>query len=301
MSSRGQQPNQPPVEDGSGIPSSRRSSPYDANFGQHLTDHNIHAWTDSEEPLNLDEIEAALPHPLPPEALSADPGQEFRAFRRSSARAKDEADVLRKVMPTILGPESEEHPCAGNVVLGNFERLTDGTISLAKPDLYYGADPRHVSRVIRQDLESRIVPSVMQDRPVIPNFFVEVKGPFGVIGVLERQARYSGALGARAMHALQNYNQDQQTYDGRAYTLTATYNGGLLDLYAHHVTAPPVEGGEPVYHMTPVGSWTMKGRQAEFDQAIRAFRNARDLAKRYRDGFIAAANAAVAQRAAGVA
>ena len=80
-----------------------------------------------------------------------------------------------------------------------------------------------------------------------PNFFLEVKGPEGILAVAERQARYHGAVGSRGIHSLQNYGAEEPEYDGKAYTFSSIYHGGTLKLYAHHVTAPTTEGGRPEY------------------------------------------------------
>jgi hypothetical protein len=94
----------------------------------------------------------------------------------------------------------------------------------------------------------------MDGKPIAPNFFLETKGPNGTVAVTNLQVRYNGAIGARAMHSLQNYGaMDSPVYDMNANTLSSTYQGGgggLLQLYVHHVTTPAATGAEPEYHMT---------------------------------------------------
>ncbi len=124
-----------------------------------------------------------------------------------------------------------------------------------------------------------------------PNFFLEAKGPDGSAAVATSQARYDGALGARGMHSLQNYGTEEPTYDGKAYTYSSTYHNTLLQMYAHHVTAPAAPGGRPEYHMTQVKTVAMTEDRDAFVQGATAFRNLRDLAKTHRDNFIQAANA----------
>jgi hypothetical protein len=135
----------------------------------------------------------------------------------------------------------------------------------------------------------------MHDKPMAPNFFMEVKGPIGSPAVAARQARYDGAFGARAMHALQNYGKNELEYDGSAYVFSSTYHDGMLKLYAHHMTASTEPDGQPEYHMTQVDAWAMTGNVDDFRRGATAFRNARDLAKRHRDGFVQSANATASQ------
>lgn len=94
------------------------------------------------------------------------------------------------------------------------------------------------------------------------------------------------------MHGLQNYGNDEQVFDGNAYTISATYHcgAGLLQLYTHHPTAPAMPGGRPEYHMTPLKDYILTNNGETFLEGVTAFRNLRDKAKAYRDEFIQRAN-----------
>jgi hypothetical protein len=93
------------------------------------------------------------------------------------------------------------------------------------------------------------------------------------------------------MHALQNYGEEEPTYDGNAYTYSSTYHAGTLKLYEHHVTAPTAPDGRPEYHMSQVKAYALTSDLETCVAGIGAFRNARDLAQRHRDEFIQGANA----------
>ncbi|KAK5633447.1 hypothetical protein RRF57_009161 [Xylaria bambusicola] len=265
-------------------------SPYNRAFEQHLTDYQIHPTWKSSEP-NLEGIRPALAVPRGSLSPSRFSDGAFKTFQRDNAQAKDEEDVRAYVVPTILGPRQIDHPSAMSTLFGNLDPLTDGTLAPAKPDVYYGANPEQLNRPIRDKLRGYIIPSTMEDKPMAPNFFLEVKGPDGSAAVATRQARYDGALGARAMHSLQNYGSDKPVLDGNAYTFSSTYHDGMLKLYAHHPTAPATPGERPEYHMTQLEAYAMTGSRKTFVEGATAFRNARDLADRYRQKFIAAANA----------
>lgn len=134
---------------------------------------------------------------------------------------------------------------------------------------------------------------------MVPNFFIEAKAPRGGADVAKRQACLNGAVGARAMHRLQNFGEDVPVYDGNAHTFSSTYHAGTgtLQLYAHHATGPTAEEEQPEYHMTQINSWGMTDNVDTFRRGATAFRNARDLAQQRRETFIKAANARVAQEA----
>ncbi|CAK7228827.1 hypothetical protein SCUCBS95973_007010 [Sporothrix curviconia] len=270
----------------------KKSTPYNRDFDLHLSDHSIYPEYSSQEP-DLEAIMAALAMPrlsLAPIHFTKD---EFKAFRMADARTKDEDDVTANVLPTILGAHDPSQVSARNTVFRNIAPLTDGTIVAAAPDIYYGAHPEELCRPVRNALSAHIIPSTMQDKPLAPNFFVEVKGPNGTAAVATRQARYDGAVGARAMHSLQNYGEKELKYDNQVYTYSSIYHGGFgtLKLFAHHVTASANKGGQPEYHMTHVDTWALTGNVDSFRRGVTAFRNARDLAKQHRDRFIRAANA----------
>ena len=126
----------------------------------------------------------------------------------------------------------------------------------------------------------------------MPNFFLEVKAPDGSAGVARKQALYDGAIGARAMHSLQNYGREGPVYDGNAYTLSSTYHAGTgtLQMYAHHPTEPTTPGGPPEYHMTQVKAYAMTSDRNTCVEGLKAFRNGRKWTKKQRDRFIEAAN-----------
>ncbi|GAP82992.2 hypothetical protein SAMD00023353_0105320 [Rosellinia necatrix] len=268
----------------------KTTSPYNRAFEQHLTDFGIHPIWKSLKP-NLDDIRAALAVPRESLSLSQFSENAFQAFQAENYQARYEEDVKAFVVPAILGPKQIDHPLGLNTLFGNLDPLTDFTLAAAKPDVYYGAYPAQLNRNVRDELRGHIMPSTMEDNPIVPNFFLELKGPEGSAGVAMRQSRYNGALGARAMHSLQNYGSDKPVFDGSAYAFSSTYYDGALKLFAHHLTAPVTPVEKPEYHMTQLRSFTLIDNRKDFVEGVTAFRNARDLAGRYRQAFIAAANA----------
>jgi hypothetical protein len=271
-------------------PTSKSSSPYDLAFQQHLAEHQIYPTDASQEP-ELAEIMAALNRPRPSLSHSFLSPDDFRVFKKYDSAAQDEADVLANVIPHIIGQKEADPLPARNTVFNNLKPLTDGTIKSAKPDIYFGAYPGELHKSIRDELAGQIIPSTNTSKPMAPNFYMEVKGPGGTQGVATRQACYVGAIGCRAMHSLQSYNEEQPVYDGKPYAFSTTYqSGGTLRLFAHHVTAPTTTEGLPEYHMTKVYGWDVTASLENLRSGVAGFRNARDLAKQYRDRFIQEAN-----------
>ncbi|KAL2209416.1 hypothetical protein CC79DRAFT_1367597 [Sarocladium strictum] len=278
----------------------KKSAPHNRDFDLHLTEQLVHPVYSSQEP-DLEEVMAAMAvrrGSLAPSHFSNDT---FKAFQERNFRARDEDDVLATVIPTILGPNYVNRNCARNTVFNNLEPLTDGTITVAQPDLYWGAESQQLARPARNELADHVVPSTMFDKPLAPNVFLEVKGPAGDMAVATRQVRYDGAIGSRAMHSLQNYSMDEPQYDGKPRTFSFTYFGGLLQEYAHHITAPTSDGGRPEYHMTQVNAWGMTGNRDTCVEGIRAFRNTLDFAEQQRSELVRAANARAARPSTAVA
>ncbi|KAF4449549.1 glyoxylate reductase [Fusarium austroafricanum] len=275
----------------------QKSKPCSGNFRQHLTDHKVEPLQFSEKPRNTDEILSTLAQRRLSLSLSNFSDGSFEGFYQTSIRVMNEDDVMAKVLPTIFGSSVAGDLDARNILFGNLEPLTDGSLVSAKPDIYHGSSPGSLSLTIRNEIGHHIVPSTKDDRPIVPNFFVEVKGPRGNELVVERQACYDGSIGARAMHSLQTYGQESPQYDGQARCFSATFFAGQLQMFAHHATAPvDGDGDRPTYHMTYLGGYCMKNSRATFIEGASAFRNLRDLAKQQRDVLIQAANDTIGGR-----
>jgi hypothetical protein len=191
------------------------------------------------------------------------------------------------------------NPSQGGVPFGHLEPVDEDLVKPV-PDLYYGAKPEQIDWRVRDELGKYIVPSSDTSLPAVPNYFLEGKSAKGRADVAVRQACYDGAVGARAMHQLQNYKASPPVYDGNAYTITSTYHGGTgtLQMYATHPTKPKVPGGQPEYHMTQLRSFASGDTANRFREGAAAFRNGRDWAKEQRDRFIAEANETAQRRSA---
>jgi hypothetical protein len=193
---------------------------------------------------------------------------------------------MRTALPTIYG--DADIPNEGDLVFTRLEPIANRTTVDAKPDFYDGASLATIDTQIRSDIGSFIIPTRHATAPVVPNFFMEAKPPKGGADVAKRQACYDGALGARAMHKLQSYGQDEPVYDGNAYTISTTYHDGTLKMYTTHPTAGP--GNSTEYHMTQLRSLALTDTPDSFRQGATVFRNAIDWAQEQRDRFISAAN-----------
>ncbi|EEQ89659.2 uncharacterized protein BDCG_04779 [Blastomyces dermatitidis ER-3] len=195
----------------------------------------------------------------------------FEDFREADAHASKEP-VTTSVNPVLDGDIGDHKCVGGEYSFGNLAPLTDGTLSSAKPDHFFGARPEQLNHSIREALSDQIIPSTQDDLPMMPNFFLEVKGPDGSLAVTTRQACYNGALGARGMHTLQSYQQEP-TYNNNGYTLTSTYHGGTLKLYTTHVSKSDNPDSRPEYFMTQLRSFALTDTSEAFRQGASAYRN----------------------------
>ncbi|KAI6781896.1 uncharacterized protein J7T54_005106 [Emericellopsis cladophorae] len=267
----------------------------------HLVDYGVYMASEDPEPANLEAIRDELRRGR----SSLSPGQftndAFKTFKNTQRAAKDEATIMNTTIGLICGNDVNVSN-ARDILFTHLEPLTTGDIVKPKPDFFDGAHQHELSEALRADtsLAKKIVPTKHAHIPVVPNLFLEVKGPGGSFIVAERQACYDGAHGARAMHALQNHGSKDQTYDGNAYAFSATYIGGTLTLYAHHVAAPvSATSAHPQYYMTEIDAYAISGNRGRFVEGAAAFRNLRLLAKRYRETFIRNANANAQSLASG--
>jgi hypothetical protein len=134
-------------------------------------------------------------------------------------------------------------------------------------------------------------------RPLLPNFFVETKGPAGKPLEMKLQITQDLAAGARGMHEMQSYGQEP-VYDSNAYTIGATYHSGTgsLKLYAIHPTPLVDPNVQPEYHTTQIDSFDLTGNPNSCRQGIATFRNAQDGAREQMGNFITYANEVAARK-----
>ncbi|TWU73435.1 hypothetical protein ED733_004430 [Metarhizium rileyi] len=243
----------------------------------------------------MDEIRQTLAQSRASLSPSKFSNEDFRKFERADAQAYKEREVTTNVIPIIQGDTIDKKCVAGELPFTNLEHLTDGTLVPGNPDLYFGARPEQLNKVIRRELSNYVEPSTQNDLPIVPNYLFQAKGPDGSLSVATRQACYDGALGARGIHCLQSYRQSEPQYDNNAYTITSIYHGGQLKMYTSHPIPPLVAGGQPGFVMTQIKTWGMTGDADTFRQGAAAFRNGRDWAKLKRDKAIDEANERVAR------
>jgi hypothetical protein len=273
------------------------SGPYSRNFQQNLIDGGVYPdrykYPDGRvlpKPDNLKEINEILIQPRPSLSPSRFSNENFEEFQEADAHVSKENKVTKTVIPIIEGKITDHKCVEGDILFTNLTPLTDDLLTSAKPDLYHGARPEQLDRRVRDELRGHIIPSTQDDLPIAPNFFLAAKGPDGTAAVARRQACYDGALGARGMHSLQSYREDESVHDNNAYTITSIYSDGQLKMYTSHPTQPTSPGGRPEYCMTQLNGWCMTGNAETFRQGATAYRNARDWTKEQRDEAIKRAN-----------
>ncbi|KAI1288779.1 hypothetical protein F5Y03DRAFT_404499 [Xylaria venustula] len=282
--------------------STPKTGPYDRAFQQLLIDYGIYPnkyeYPDGQAlppPGNLEEIIQAIVKPRPSLSLSRLNQEDFERFERADSRARKEWQVISDVIPIIEGEVRDGSYVFGQVPFTNLEDPTGGLLVPGNPDRCYGARPEQLDRQVRMQLNKHIVPSTQHDLPIVPNFFLNVKGPDGTQAVAERQACYDGALGARGMNSLQTYSDPKSNADNKAYTLTSTYYGGQLKIYATYPLAQASPETPREYAMMQVKAYALTSDVDTFRIGVSAYRNARDWAKQKRDEAIQRANETAAQ------
>ncbi|KAI0423504.1 hypothetical protein F5Y09DRAFT_336530 [Xylaria sp. FL1042] len=282
--------------------STLKTGPHDRAFQQLLIDHGI--YPDNYEypngqvlppPENLEEMMQAIVEPRSSLCPSLYSREDFERFRRADARVRKERQVISDVIPIIEGEVRDGSYVSGQVPFTNLEDPTGGLLVPGNPDRYYGARPEQLDRQVRMQLNKHIVPSTQHDLPIVPNFFLNVKGPNGTLAVAGCQACYDGALGARGMNSLQRYGDPELGADGKAYTLTSTYHGGILKIYATYPLSRASPEMPREYAMMQVKAYALTSDVDSFRTGVNAYRNARDWAKQKRDEAIQRANETAAR------
>ncbi|KAH8723854.1 hypothetical protein GQ44DRAFT_750669 [Phaeosphaeriaceae sp. PMI808] len=272
------------------------SSPYDRNFHQILVENHIyphrHRYADESmvpKPDNWDEINQILRKSRPSLSASTFGDDDFEEFLQAGDDASKERSVCELVVPFIEGKAPKRKCRAGGVPFANLKALTQCKLTPGNPNIYYGARPEQLDQAVRDEAGKYIIPTTQKDLPIAPNFFLEVKGPEGQLDVAQRQAWYYGALGARAIRWLLTYRQSALPSND-AYTISSTYQGGVLHIFTSHIKPSHTKSGEFETLFTRIGSYCINHDAEAFRSGATAYRNARDWAKQQRDMAIARAN-----------
>jgi len=275
----------------------KTKSSYDPNFEQNLIDGGIYLHSRSSKPNNVQAIRDYMAEPRASLSPSRFGDEDFDAFIDFCDRAGDKATARADIMSLIAGESRKKHYYAADRQFNHLEPVAED-LPEPRPNLYDGAFPQQIERRVRRDLGKHIVPCNNTSLPAAPNFFMEGKSQGGRADVAKRQACHDGAIGARAMHSLQNYQSAEPIYDGNAYSYSATYHQGTvtLQLYTYHLTAPKAPGEPPECHMTQLKGYQMSSDRETFVKGAGGFRHNRDRAKTDRDKFIDVANQ-IARRA----
>lgn len=273
----------------SGVTSSgRKSSAYDANFRQNLKDNGVIIDNLGAKPANWAAIHTRLARRRDSLSSSRFPDVDFEKFQRANDEAASEGGVKMDAFLTIAGTAAIPHQ--GDKLFNNLFDFPGGQIAVAQPDWYDGADPSELRKEIRSTLSRYIEPSTNDSLPMLPNFFTEVKGPDGSSRVVMLQALQDATLGARGMLAIRGYIDPSTQYNNDAYTIAATYHpDGTLAIYTMHVAKVTGQAYQEEYRLTKLRSFNMTDIPERFREGATYLRNARDLAKEFRDRHIAMA------------
>ncbi|KAF6220374.1 hypothetical protein HO133_003506 [Letharia lupina] len=240
----------------------KKSSAYDGNYEQHLIDNNVFPTDRGHRAVNHQDWEEVLIQPRASPSRSSD--RSYKSFREAATDARDEVEVMSNAFPKLVG--KSKYASGLNVPFGNLDYITE-KIVVPQPDWYQGELAGEGNRTLRRLLDKAIVPSKRKERPFLPTYFAEAKGPDG------------------------SFIEGRGAYDGKAYAASAIYHGeGDLKLYTHHMTQPRGPGTLPHTHMTRIKAGNLTDSPQSFREVRTAFRNVGDKTHEYRVQFINEAN-----------
>jgi hypothetical protein len=265
------------------------TGPRDAVFHQWLVDHGIYPTLSNVRPSNFEALKKMLAEKQESPQQLDSANERFLNFVKKNEMVTTEPMVRRTILPILLKDMLDGSPSGEEYIFKNMKDLITG-ISKLKPDYFEGSHPSDLPKDTRNELQAFIVPSTYGDRPMLPNFFLELKGPTGDMAELKLQIVYDLVIGARAMYKLQTYGQTRPEFDGNAYTIGATYfsPSASLILWTVHPFRPQHPTHELNYHTTKLCSFLMDDLEEDFNRGLLALENARTWAKKQRQMLIAA-------------
>lgn len=257
------------------------SSTYTSNFGQLLIDNGISGFTREKKAANAEEWDKILMQPRPSLSPSRFSDSHYDDYVAEVDNADNKSDIMSFVFQNIKG--KRRYPSRHNAQLRNLVPLINNIV-IPQPDYYEGEQPGPGNRQLRRQLDKFIVPSSHENYPFLPNFFLKANALDGDLSKAEHQACHAGALGARAMHRVENLGRRREVFDSKARTASAILHGrGTISLFAHHLRKPTQLGGPVRTFMNPIGkTYNLGDNPKRSREGVGAFRNASDFANQHR-------------------
>ncbi|POS85218.1 hypothetical protein EPUL_002845 [Erysiphe pulchra] len=278
----------------------RRSN--DKNFEDILQDFGIYGFTyvgpeskSSIVPLNLEEIIERANEPRPSVTPVTIPSSVFESFRTTVLVAKKESEVVKHPVPILEGGIRVENQEFQNTTFSSLEQFKDTNIeqrALVKgtPDRFYGSPFEQLYEEVREDLNSKVVPTAEKTNLIAANFFLELKGSEGHQTIADLQAQYYGALVERGQIALRSWGHDASVLDGKAHTIACTYVSRVLTFFSIHAAKSSEIDGRIEYFMHMIDAFVLSASASKFRNAIAAYQNLQDYAEEKRNEAIELAN-----------
>ncbi|RAH86058.1 hypothetical protein BO86DRAFT_406476 [Aspergillus japonicus CBS 114.51] len=203
-----------------------------------------------------------------------------RNFGKRRAKFNDALDMLLgEASETVLTYESEPITGLAPLVQGMF---------LAQPSYFDCGDfyALDADGRIANDLKDYILPAT-DAYGVVPNFFVQLQLDDNADEPAELRAMHYGALGARAVQKLRFHaREDEAWMDENAYSIVVVVFEESVTIYGVYMMKPEDESREADYQLTDLYYSRLDRGVGQFRKAVAAVRNARDVAKEWREYFM---------------
>lgn len=281
-----------------------KPSPYHESFLQLLIDHNVYPpeykYPDAQRPAKAGNIKELLIRlRLARNDLGIIDEETIERLRDVNQNAPEDRATRMAVYPILEGDARYNGTRLSGIIFSNLDALLPVLLASPEPDLYCGARPEQIDVKVRNHLSGMIEPSDDTTCAAAPNFFLAAKGLEGVPDVLRNQATYQGAIGARAIHALESYNRTP-VFDTSIKAISCTYCDGQLIIYGTHIL-PPGGGGKKhgltpgsydgtTYVISMLRGFCLIDDPDTFRRGVTAFRNAMEWAEETRNNAIRMAN-----------
>ncbi len=262
---------------------------YDPHFEQHLQDNGV-VMSAAPTPANNDELIERMGRRRLSLTQTIFSDSKWKDFQQRYPTSLTEAEVISVVLPVLLGGQPKiAH--GQNRYFNNLDPILDTEevrVGPPKPDWYDGHLPGPENHDLRASLGEYMVPCTRDSVPMLPNFFIEVKGKDGDDDVLRLQAIHDGIFGARAMKVVKNFGMDLAStgYDIAGCAIVATLGFGDLDLYVVHTVASTSPVRPEDFHVTLLGGWRLTRFASQFREAAAGLRNLREWAEEQRNAAI---------------
>lgn len=257
----------------------KTTSTTSSGFEAQATKNGIRLSTNSKPPTNTRHLISRLNQPResvsPTESI-------FEDHVDTITKAPNEATTSHETAPLLKGYRGRGYARAWNQAFTAYPKNVgfNNGLSAPQPDFVQGFRQLEFEPFpVGDELDSAVLYHDDQNSIALPHLAGEWKGPGNNMDQAALQSAYDGAALVHSRNEALAYLGTPDPA-GHAAVLTVTTDGRAVNVFGHHVVAPPTRGDHrPQYHQYRLTAAHMDESYDDFKKGRKHLRNAQDFAR----------------------